>query len=248
MKSNKIYIVSAVLFCLGAILVFSGFAASGFDWRKLGVDETYEQKQFDASETVEELVIDDKNLGITIQTGDTKTASVSYAESENYTYKITEDEGKLTIRRHDERQWYDHIGIHFGDDMPKLVVTLPESFRGSIDADTSNGAIRLENITGKRLKLHTSNGKLTLEQVEFAEIDCHTSNGKIAVDEVSGDDISLDTSNGAIKGTIKGSMEDYRITSHTSNGSNNLPESSRGGEKKLYVKTSNGRIDLDFAD
>ncbi len=144
-------------------------------------------------------------------------------------------------------------------------VTIPGEFR----ADTSNARIVADNIKGSDINFATSNGSVELDHV-IAEnvVDVKTSNASIETRNLQGKDISLDTSNGHIEfdriasdrlyfdtsnsritGTIAGRMTDYHITSHTSNASNNLPEEfDEGGNKSLYADTSNGSIDINFAE
>lgn len=144
------------------------------------------------------------------------------------------------------------------------------SLSGKLSADTSNGHIILENInTTDDIKAHSSNNKITLKNTVCNNIKCITSNGVITANDIfSSENIeletsnnkvsvtnlqftnecSLTTSNGIITGTMPGKTIDYTITSQTSNGKNSLPEKLNGGDKKLRVKTSNGKIDINFAE
>jgi hypothetical protein len=56
----------------------------------------------------------------------------------------------------------------------------------------------------------------------------------------------MQTSNNDVKGSITGNPADYSIITGTSNGKNNLPEKTDGGEKSIYINTSNGNIYIDF--
>ncbi len=135
-----------------------------------------------------------------------------------------------------------------------------------IKLSTSNGGIRLKNIAGKsvvaessnariesdvvaadELVLKTSNGANDARTVTGKRLKIETRNGHLAVEDVGGENISLSSSNGAITGTIVGKMTDFAVTSRTSNGKNNLPAASEG-PKKLDVRTSNARIDIQFTE
>ena len=138
----------------------------------------------------------------------------------------------------------------------------------AINLHTSNARIELTHVVGHTLKAITSNGRIMLEDVYIREVlDAGTSNGRICATDVTSDQevqlktsngrielnrlsaqhITLKTSNGTIAGTVKGAKEDYTIVSGTSNGHNELGNC-EGGEKHLVAKTSNGDIDIDFAD
>lgn len=116
----------------------------------------------------------------------------------------------------------------------------------SVVAESSNARIESESVAADEIVLKTSNGANEARSIAGTHVRIETHNGHLTVDGVAGDDISLSSSNGAVTGTIKGSMSDYAITSRTSNGKNNLPPVSEG-KKKLDVRTSNARIDIQFA-
>jgi len=81
-----------------------------------------------------------------------------------------------------------------------------------IDAETSNGGISVEAISG-RLDLETSNGAITVYRVT-GDVRADTSNGRIDVEGIVGS-VRADTSNGSI------SLEkiDGKVNADTSNGS-----------------------------
>ncbi|MDO4274761.1 MAG: DUF4097 family beta strand repeat-containing protein [Eubacteriales bacterium] len=118
-----------------------------------------------------------------------------------------------------------------------------------IQIKTSNSSVSADEIRGRDFRGKDSNGRIVLERAEFSgTVEVVTSNAPVEVTGLSGSSISLQTSNGAVRGWLTGSMADYNIESKTSNGSNTLPTSMRTGRRKnLKVRTSNGRINLSFA-
>ena len=111
---------------------------------------------------------------------------------------------------------------------------------------TSNAKIDVHDVTAaKELKLATSNGKIVACNCSAHVFNAHTSNGGINVQQINANEMTLKSSNGSISGTLPGSMADYAITSKTSNGKNSLPDGTKG-TKKLDVRTSNAKIDINF--
>lgn len=100
---------------------------------------------------------------------------------------------------------------------------------GNLTIDTSNGDVNLSHVLSKGLlKITTSNDDVAFDVVEFGKaLDCKNSNGDV-------------------EGTIVGEPKDFSITSKTSNGENNLPESFIAGEKVLKIITSNDDIHIQF--
>lgn len=113
---------------------------------------------------------------------------------------------------------------------------------------TNNGKINLTNVsTSSNIKCDTSNDKINLRNVKGDYVDIKTSSGKIEFYEIDvKSSLKLKTSNDPIEGTIIGSESDFRITSKTSNGKNNLAERIGSGDKVLDVKTSNDNIKINF--
>jgi len=140
-------------------------------------------------------------------------------------YHVTQDVKTVRLRYQASEQEKDvrrYSGVSFE-------VTVPVTTR--VDAETSNGAISVEAISG-RLDLDTSNGAITVYKVT-GDVRADTSNGEIEMWEVTGD-IRADTSNGRID--LEGIVGSVRAD--TSNGSIDLEKI--GGE--VNADTSNGSI------
>jgi len=110
-----------------------------------------------------------------------------------------------------------------------IEVVLPSEATIDLDISTSNGDVRLIDISGDTLEIHTSNGRLIFNNVNAEDISGQTSNGRIECTfpcEVSGQ-YRLSTSNGAI---------DLEVSSSSEVGYD------------LALSTSNGDIDIDLSD
>ena len=114
---------------------------------------------------------------------------------------------------------------------------------------TSNGRIELDMVSsGGDMTLTTSNGRIEADVCSArGELRLTTSNGAIKADRLDGQRVTLKTSNSGITGVLPGQQSDWQIESGTSNGHSNLP-SHQPGQKPLRVHTSNGSIDVRFAE
>ena len=261
-------IVAAVLFVVGGSLCVISLAGVGWNLKALSTEEPLRSRSvsYPLQETTS-IVIEDRNNDIIIKETQGDQVIVTCWENNNKSYNIFLADGQLEIKYQDPQEWFHFFTFGFWDDRT-LVVEIPSGYRGSIEADTSNGSveaaglsteanlyletsnakIQLKNVhtTGKAA-LKTTNGKITLENVSAEKkLTADTSNADIEVKAISAPGIFLDTSNGDIEGTILGSLNDYTISSHTSNGSNNLPASYNAGPGELSVTTSNADIEILF--
>lgn len=126
----------------------------------------------------------------------------------------------------------------------------------TLTLNTSNGDISIKNLlASQEIKIDTSNGKILMDNILSPEITGDTSNGKIEAVNIVSSDISLDTSNGKIYLTVKGIIDDYRVSLSTSNGDkvyNGLKVESgtinSDGSKYISLDSSNGDVEVKFID
>ncbi|MGI6240122.1 MAG: DUF4097 family beta strand repeat-containing protein [Christensenellales bacterium] len=136
---------------------------------------------------------------------------------------------------------------------------------GNLHLKTTNGGVSVRALAAREITCETTNGRLEAEDVAAVGaavlttvngansargvagegVRIETRNGHLSVAGIRGDAIYLASSNGAITGSVCGKLEDYAVSSRTSNGKSNLPAASEG-EKQLEVRTSNARIDISF--
>lgn len=159
--------------------------------------------------------------------------------------------GAVFIATSNARVRVEHASCHAGVTVRSSNgrITVDDSDADFFDLQTFNARVSVNDVkTRANVLMRSTNGRLEIkDSVLFGMLDAATSNGTISVDGVSADDIRLKTSNGSIIGTLKGSMSDYAIESHTSNGHNSLPDGTQG-RKHLSAKTSNGSIRIRFAE
>lgn len=126
-----------------------------------------------------------------------------------------------------------------------------------VNIDTSNGAIYIEKMTcNKRLNVKTSNGAIDCEGTFNGGATLKTSNGAIDIAGKYAEGVEAKTSNGRISASIEGRRKDYNLNLDTSNGTmridgNKVGDDYRESNKsnyEIYLKSSNGSIDVDFID
>ena len=184
---------------------------------------------------------------------------------------VTGDEKRLDLRvTYPPRKNGVNLSVSYDLMVPKsCAATLKTSngaidvqgISGSVNAETSNGRVALKDILGN-VKAHTSNGEIKCEDFNGAfnattsngqvmavrneplaqndEIECHTSNGRIqlSLPGESGFDLEAKTSNGSIKSAFPlPETGDNRPRTYV-----NAPVN--GGGPKVFLRTSNGAINL----
>lgn len=327
-KGNKKYIIAGSMFVAGLLIFIVGFASVGFDLARISTESAYIEKEFTELEEVTQIQVSTQNHAVEFVSTKEEQLHIRYFENEENTFLIENNGGHLRIEMKNNLKWYNRFFMFdLNSQDKKMVISVPESFKGEIDvknsngdidffsvqmqkmtvrnsngkivvsglsiteeldAKTSNSSIRIENIQiGGNMKLTNSNGEITLRDADIdgksiyktsnssinlvdlsgENFDLQTNNGKISLENITAqreilaktsnssifldhvdveESISCTNSNGSIKGTIVGAMQDFSITSHTSNGNNNLPSDTNKGEKKAHFKTSNSSIQVNF--
>lgn len=144
-------------------------------------------------------------------------------------------------------------------------MSLKDIESGDLSVKTTTGRIKLENVScgwlnikattadaelssvkpeGADIRLTT--GYIALRNTSGGKVTAITTTGKIMLEAADHSELSLQTTTGAITGTLVGDLTDYTISSSTTTGSNSLPGSYAGGERKLTAETTTGKIDVTF--
>ena len=156
---------------------------------------------------------------------------------------VETDNGSITVEEVDLRG-----DAEFSSD--NGAISVKDSRVGELTLDSDNGKLEAANVQCASLEAEADNGRVTLSDISAeTSLYAKTSNGAITVDNVSaGKRVELRSSNGSIRGTLAGSGDDYRIESKTTNGANNLPNDWGKGDILLTIETTNGAIDIQFAE
>ena len=150
--------------------------------------------------------------------------------------------------------------FHGGSRSPNVDYRLRVPVGASVDLESTNGQIYVENVEGN-VQAHSTNGGLNLNGVS-GRIEASTTNGGISVtvsnaDKFDGMDVS--TTNGGIKVYCPEDI-DADVDAHTTNGgidsefpitvsgsflSKSLSGRINNGGKRMYLHTTNGGIEID---
>jgi len=117
----------------------------------------------------------------------------------------------------------------------------------NLSVKTNNGQIEAKNVVvNETFEAETSNSKIDFSNIKCNKIFASTSNDKIKAERIDAYEVDFRTTNSDIEAGFVGKREDYTVLySHTTNLKNNL-EQGGNGERTLYIKTSNGKIEVAF--
>jgi len=114
-----------------------------------------------------------------------------------------------------------------------LNLYVPSEMISGYDLRTSNGSFDIQNISGE-IFITTSNGRVNLKNLS-GNVKANTSNGAIISENVNGN-MDFNTTNGSFSGEyLNGNLKAV---------SSNGPLTLSNSEVQIYLKTSNGRINI----
>lgn len=264
--------IGTVVFALGLVVLTSACATDSNSESK-NKSSAYEEKSYSINaDKIKQMSISDSGRKVELVKSKDNKIHINYFINDKVSYDINvTDENKLVMKSINNKKWKDYIGLDKDKSKRKVQIAIPNdidcdikintskgdivlsdvSIAGSVDALTSNGEIKVTNVSvDDMLKTKTKNDDLILSDVKAnGSIDVENSNGNVNVKKIEVEDIlSLKSKNGDINGSVIGSYDDFNISSEASKGKNNLPENKIGGDKELKVSTNNGDINLKFVD
>ena len=144
------------------------------------------------------------------------------------------------------------------------------SVLGKLELETDNGDVSLDFVRASSLKVVTDNGEIDLRGGQIAsDARIETDNGDIDIDgilvaesfsvetdngDIGGDEgvvdarrITVESDNGDVEMRLAADRAAYTVTVKTSTGMRNI-ESGGSGDRALNIRTSNGDIEISFAN
>ncbi|MCP4454061.1 MAG: DUF4097 domain-containing protein [Planctomycetes bacterium] len=184
-----------------------------------------------------------------------KTQALAAEIAEQIEILITPTASGLEIRAEKPKRSHVSISISYDITVPNRSSIVCGSSSGSlkvidiegdVNARTSSGSVRCENLVGDTATLGTSSGSVHLKGATFSTCQLRTSSGSIHVDQINCPDIKASVSSGSI--TIvctQTSLPELKADLQTSSGSVNLtvPQAYKG---RVDLSTSSGSIRTDF--
>lgn len=214
-KSKKIaLIVSAALIVTGIGIIIGALSSVGLDFNAWNTIE-FTSKTHEIQEPFDSINILAAEHHVRIRPSDTDQCKVVCNDSEKLFHKIRVENNTLVITREDTRQWYEHIGFFWYDDL-SVTVYLPEKEYQKLFIKNVSGDISVEgnlnctegeiyNTSGKiyftgkiknQLTLKTVSGDISVKGISEAALDVKSTSGDLLLSDVTADSLQLKTTSG----------------------------------------------------
>ncbi|MGI6710161.1 MAG: DUF4097 family beta strand repeat-containing protein [Bacilli bacterium] len=268
----------AMLF--GIVISLVGVFALGGDIKSVAThfndDGSYTFIKQEGTETITEINITAINRSVEVVLSSDDSWHLEYFNSEKDSFNYNYTEGRLILDNITKRQIFT-IFKWTSSHIRLVKLFLPASFSGNIYIETTNGNIKVENISLiNMVDLETTNGSLTLRDVYVEndatmnttngtisvvnsridkKLSAETTNGNINLTSVMTLDADCATTNGTVRVSIIGNSDDFRISVRTTNGKIYfedmvLASQTLNPSKSNVIKlnTTNGNIYIEFIE
>jgi len=251
-------IIGGVMVVLGGtIAAISAASAGGISF--LSTAEPYVERIIDVTSSTVNINVNEVNNKIVVNKSLTAT-EVSFSVYENrYEYYVTsETDTDFTIDYHNDIPWNKKI-FYFPSNSRAMTITIPENYQGSLDINTTNavidvndlsvdGEINLESVNGLisvdntsangKIVVHTTNSKIELQNVTTSNnISATSMNAYIRLEDINAADITVQTTNGKIAAE---DISSNNMSLTTTNGQITVTDIDVAQETRLI--TTNGEV------
>lgn len=261
-KSAKIWlIIAASLIVVGAIIFTGVMLVLKWDFTKLSTVK-YETNTYEINNAFKNISVVTDTADIDFVISENDKISVVCKEQENFKHNVEVLDQTLEIKLDDNRKWYDHIGINFGN--TTITVYLPEGEYGDLKVKNSTGDIKIpKELTFKTIDIKGSTGHVTSQATAQNDIKIKLSTGDIKIENIVAYSLDLAVSTGKInvndvkcEGDIKIKVTTGKARLKNAECKNLVSEGSTGDfalenvkcSEKLSAKRTTGDVTLNLCD
>ena len=189
-------IVAASLLILG-LLIFTGvMMVYQWDFTKLSTVK-YETNTYEINDKFQNISIKTDTADICFLPSEDGACRVVCYEESKQRHAVTVQDGHLVIDKVNQRKWYDHIGINFGN--ASITVYIPKGEYGALTIKSSTGNTTiLQNFNFESIDISASTGDVTNYASASGGIKIKASTGDIRVENVTADALDLSVSTGKV--------------------------------------------------
>lgn len=232
-----------LLVAVGGLMTAAPAAMGNLDMeRRKGL--SYEMKTFEVKEAFSDIRVEDAECNVRILCAADGHCKVICPEKQDGSiyHTVTVSDGVLSVQRHDERKWFQYIGISFGT--PDVEVYLPEKEYRQFSARSTAGSIQVEDgFTFESASLESTSGRVRMFSEVKKELKAETTSGSITIENTSPETLAAKSSSGRI---VLSHIRSGEITTRSTAGKIELTDVI--AEKNLYAKSISGGVALDGCD
>lgn len=197
-KSKKIALLAAaIMVAAGIVSVISAAVWLGFDFAKMNTVQ-FKTATHTVNQSFTSISIEAMDCDVEFYPSDGGKCEVKCDENEKVKHTVSVKDGTLTVKRQDNRRWYERIGIY--GNSPTLSVYLPKAEYKSLEVKSLSGDIYVPNFLAfASADIQTASGDISYEGNTSENLYLKSMSGDLNIDGVKPDKLAVQTTSGDIK-------------------------------------------------
>lgn len=218
-------------------LLIIGIIGSVFTFNSVHQSDWLTKEETIPSEGIDNLDILTNNTKIEVlPTNDSDITAELSTKSKKHELLVKVEDSTFFIEVKDKQKSF--ISLDFFSFGTALTVYVPEKVYDSLQVESDNGRITIEQIKVNDVNVKADNGRIELGSIDSNTVTVRSSNGRIAMESINSSTINANSSNGKI-------MFDHvegDISGKTNNGSIELVTTDL--DRSIELETDNGKINI----
>ena len=215
MKKGKkaAVIVAAALIVIGLLICFLGFSAADYDYTGLNTANFVTNSNV-ITEPFSCIEVDVEVADVHFVPADDSSCKIVSKETDKITCSAVVENDTLVIRELDRRQWYDHIGIFWGE--IEITVYLPKAEYETLSIISNTGDIEAtKDFSFGNAEIVTNTGDVSFSAAVKNQLEITSDTGDITVQDLLPYTLRLKTDTGSITASSLEIHEDIQIGTDT---------------------------------
>lgn len=233
-------IVAVILLAVGLAVTIVGLCIADFKFTSEPRTDTVE-----LNEDFDRISVDVDTTDVKFVVSGTGKSFVEIVEHGNSKlgHNVQIKNGVLSISEKDDRAWYEHVGIGWGE--RSVTVYLAKTDFESINIETDTGAVTMPaGLSFKNASVELDTGDVTWSAHVWKTLEVDTDTGKISVSGITCENLEIESDTGKVN--TEGTRVMQNMSVEVTTGKVTLKNTVAGG--MLNIKTSTGDVDLDSCD
>lgn len=259
MKTSKkvmIIVASASVF-VGLFISLGALIAMNFDFSRLN-SVTFVTNTYSVEEAFSNVSVDGAECDVRLLLSEDGSSKVVCKESDRISHSVAVNSGTLTVERHDDRRWYEHIGIYWGK--MEIVIYLPQSEYEALYVKNMSGNITIpKDFSFTEAEVQSTSGNVSFKAAVQNALSAKTVSGELYVGDTAPKSLEAESTSGDV--TVASVKVETEVKAKTVSGDvelsgiecqNAAAESTSGdvtfsgvyASEKMNIKSVSGDVEL----
>ncbi len=211
---KKAIMVAGIMIVVGLVLSVGAMAVKDFKFTEMNT-VSFVTNAYTIDEEFLNISINGEECDVMLLPSEDESCKVVCYENDKVYHSVEVKDDTLTIERHDNRKWYEHIGVYWEN--MKITVYLPEKEYKSLYAKNQSGDITIpEQFSFDSADVQTTSGDINFTALVKGELSTKTTSGDVYVGETTPSKLSVQSKSGEL--TIKDVTVQDNITFSATSG------------------------------